>query len=95
MAAVSRTVRETTPWVASPLSGSLSCGPNGTSPRPGLSPTRPVHAAGMRIDPPPSLAAGHRHDARRRPRPPRHRRIRPGVRSRFHGLRVGPNSAAR
>src|SRR5919107_2795490 len=92
MAAVSRTVRETTPWVASPLSGSLSCGPNGTSPRPGLSPTRPVHAAGMRIDPPPSLApaTGTMPAATAAAAPPEDP---PGVRLRFHGLRVGPNSA--
>src|SRR5690606_35840810 len=91
MAALSRTVLEITPWVARPPSGSLSSGPDGTSPRPGFNPTRPVHAAGMRIEPPPSLApaTGTMPAATAAADPPEEP---PGVRSRAHGLRVGPNS---
>ena len=59
IAAVSRTLRDTTPWTAAPCIDSPVTGPEGVSPRPGLSPTRPQHAAGTRIDPPPSLAPAH------------------------------------
>src|SRR4051794_26461499 len=93
LAAVSRTVRDTTPLVDRPLSGSLLAGLNGIRPRPALSPTKPVQAAGMRIEPPPSLAAatGMIRAATAAAAPPEDP---PGVRSRSHGLRVGPNSSA-
>src|SRR5208282_5310712 len=55
-AAVSRTERLTTPSVASPAQKSPKSGPAETRPRDGLSPTRPHSLAGIRIEPPPSLA---------------------------------------
>ena len=64
-------------------------GPLETRPRLGLSPTSPQHAAGMRIEPPPSLpcASGTMPAATAAAEPPLEP---PGVRSRSHGLRVGP-----
>jgi len=56
MAAVSRTERVSTPSVASPPSISPSPGPHEMRPRDGLSPTSAHALAGIRIDPPPSLA---------------------------------------
>src|SRR3954469_20102735 len=58
-------------------------------PRLGLRPRSPVHAAGMRTGPPPSLpwATETRPAATAAADPPEDP---PGVRSRFHGLRVGP-----
>src|SRR5580765_5468115 len=55
-AAVSRTVRVTTPSIVDPIHDSPVSGPLLTRPRLGFSPTRPHSLAGMRIDPPPSLA---------------------------------------
>ena len=58
-AAVSATVRVSTPsWTGS---GRRAPAPREIRPRCGLSPTRPQHAAGMRVEPPPSLpwAIGH------------------------------------
>jgi hypothetical protein len=59
-------------------------------PRLGFSPTSPQQAAGMRIEPPPSLpcAIGTMPAATAAPEPPDEP---PGVRSRSQGLRVGPN----
>ncbi|GAB3799029.1 hypothetical protein GCM10027605_11730 [Micromonospora zhanjiangensis] len=59
----------------------------GTTPRPGFSPTRPQQAAGMRIEPNPSLpcAIGTRPAATAAAAPPDDP---PGVRSGCHGLRV-------
>ncbi len=59
----------------------------------GFRPTRPQHAAGIRIEPPPSLpcATGTMPAATAAAAPPEEP---PGVRSRSHGLRVGPNSRA-
>src|SRR6218665_1266758 len=54
-AAVSRTVRLSTPSTARPPQPSPRSGPIGTTPRDGLSPNRPQQAAGMRMEPPPSL----------------------------------------
>src|SRR3954452_1276275 len=58
-------------------------------PRLGLSPTRPQQAAGMRIEPPPSLpcAIGTIPAATAAADPPLDP---PGVREPSHGLRVGP-----
>ena len=53
---MSRTERDTTSSVVRPDITSPNCGPADTRPREGLSPTRPQHEAGMRIEPPPSLA---------------------------------------
>ena len=62
-------------------------------PRLGFSPTRPQQAAGMRIEPPPSLpcATGSMPVATAAAAPPEEP---PGVRSRSHGLRVGPKMRA-
>src|SRR5687768_1625884 len=89
MVAESRTVRLITPSVAAPCSISAYAGPAGTTPRPGFSPNRPQHAAGIRIDPPPSLApaTGTNPAATAAAEPPDDP---PGVWSVFHGLRVGP-----
>ncbi len=56
MAAESRTERVTTCSTTSPPIMSPYCGANELRPRVGLSPTRPQHDAGMRMEPPPSLA---------------------------------------
>ena len=67
-------------------------GPCGISPRSALSPNRPQQAAGMRIEPPPSLAraTGTIPAATAAAAPPDEP---PGVRSRSQRLRAGPNSA--
>src|SRR5262245_48215555 len=64
-------------------------GPHGTRPRLGLRPTRPQQAAGIRMDPAPSLpwATGTAPAATRAAAPPLDP---PTPRSRSHGLRVGP-----
>ena len=61
----------------------------GTRPRDGFSPTSPVHAAGMRIEPPPSLAwaMGMTPAATQADAPPDEP---PDVWSVFHGFRVFP-----
>src|SRR5512132_4547891 len=86
-AAVSATVRVSTPLVARP---STSTATLVTKPRVGFRPTRPLHDAGMRIDPAPSppWAIGAIAAATATPAPlddP------PGVRSGFHGFREMPN----
>src|SRR5689334_23354530 len=92
IAAVSRTVRDTTPCTAAPCMDSLVVGPIGVSPRPGFRPTRPQQAAGMRIEPPPSLAPAHgtMPAATAAADPPEDP---PGVRPRSQGLRAGPHAA--
>ena len=67
-------------------------GPIGTRPREGFSPTSPHQAAGIRIEPPPSLACaiGTARDATSAAAPPLDP---PGPCSGFHGLRVGPCTA--
>ena len=64
-------------------------GPCEIRPRLGLRPTSPQHAAGMRIEPPPSLpwATGTMPAATAAADPPEEP---PGVRVRSHGFRVGP-----
>jgi hypothetical protein len=92
IAALSRTVRVTTCSPMSPNQMSASSGPVGLRPRLGLSPTSPQFEAGVRIDPPPSLAfaAGTMRAATAAADPP----LEPlEVRSRFQGLRVGPKSS--
>src|SRR6201995_2447643 len=54
--AASRTVRVTAPSITLPAHASPAAGPWLTRPRVGLSPTRPHSLAGMRMEPPPSLA---------------------------------------
>src|SRR5262244_2336659 len=87
-AAVSATVRVSTPLVTKPSRLTVTFV---TRPRVGFSPTRPVHDAGMRIDPPPSSAwaMGAIPAATAAPAPlddP------PGVRSGSHGLREMPRA---
>src|SRR5512137_1474851 len=75
-----------------PHQTSGAAGPVGCRPRLGFRPTSPQFDAGVRIDPPPSLAfaAGTMRAATAAADPP----LEPlEVRSRFHGLRVGPNSS--
>src|SRR5262249_58621208 len=88
-AAVSATERVTTPLVARP---SRSTATLVTRPRVGFSPTRPLHDAGTRIDPPPSSAwaMGAMPAATATPAPlddP------PGERSGSHGLREMPRAS--
>src|SRR4051812_9511496 len=85
MAAESRTGRLTQCSTDKPLSSRT--GPSVMRPWLGLSPTRPQHDAGIRIDPPPSLAwaNGTIPDATAAAAPPLDP---PGVRVVSHGLRV-------
>src|SRR5438477_6272397 len=89
--AASRTLRDTTRSLDAPSQTSPTAGPGGTRPREGRSPNRPHHAAGMRIDPPPSLAPaiGTMPAATAAAAPPLEP---PGVRRGFQGLRVTPNA---
>src|ERR1700722_2913160 len=91
-AALSRTERVTTCWVLMPFQPSPRSGPTGTRPRVGFKPKRPQHEAGMRIEPPPSLAcaAGNIPAATAAAAPPDDPRE---VRVRSQVLRVGPNMA--
>jgi hypothetical protein len=91
-AALSRTVRVMTWSVLMPFHPSPTSGPDGIRARVGLSPNRPQHAAGMRIEPPPSeaCAAGTIPAATAAAAPPLDP---PVVRSRFQGLRHGPYKA--
>src|ERR1019366_644786 len=91
-AALSRTERDTTCWALMPAQPSPRSGPDGTRPRVGFSPKIPQHDAGMRIDPPPSVAwaMGKRPAATAAAAPPLEP---PGLKARSHGLAVGPNSA--
>src|SRR5690625_3501982 len=86
-AAVSRTVRVSTPSVDRPMPSPLS-GPFETRPRLGLSPTRPQDAAVIRIEPPPSLACatGTIWEATAAPAPPLEP---PAPRSKSQGVRAG------
>ncbi len=66
---------------------SLCASGRGTRPRDALSPTRPEKEAGMRVEPPPSddMLIGTMPAATAAAEPPDEP---PGVRARFHGLRV-------
>ncbi len=55
--ATSSTVRAMTPSAGNPPPSAPKSGPIDTRPRLGLSPTTPQHAAGMRMEPPRSLAS--------------------------------------
>lgn len=86
---MSATVRVSTPLVPRPSTLTVALV---TRPRVGLSPTRPLHDAGMRIDPPPSSACaiGAIPAATAAPAPlddP------PGARSGSHGLREMPRAS--
>lgn len=91
MAALSRTLREITCWEASPAQPSPTNGPNGLRPRVGFKPNSPQLAAGIRIDPPPSLPwpMGTMPAATAAAVPPEDP---PAERFRFQGLRVGPKA---
>jgi hypothetical protein len=86
--ALSATVVVSSPYTA-------VCDPDGPGcgmrPWLGFMPTSPEKAAGMRVDPPPSLAVpqGTRPAATAAAEPPDEP---PGVRSRAHGLRVTPHA---
>src|SRR3954452_4348946 len=86
-AAVSATVRDTTP--STERNDSPWSGPREIRPRCTLRPTSPQHAAGIRIDPPPAVAwaIGTRPPAAAAAEAPGDP---PGVWSVFHGWRVGP-----
>src|ERR1700712_5370477 len=66
-------------------------GPRGVRARLGFNPNTPDAEAGMRIEPPPSLACatGRMRAATAAPAPPEEP---PDECARFHGFRVGPNS---
>lgn len=86
---MSRTVRLTPRATAGP--DSSAAGPALILPREGLRPTSPQSAAGIRIEPDPSeaCATGTNPAATAAVAPP----LEPPVeRSRFHGLRVGPQA---
>src|SRR2546425_175844 len=89
-AAASRTVRASGPTCET-WSQPGKPVPSGTRPYEGFTPTSPQNAAGMRTEPPPSLpsAIGPQPLATAAAAPPL---LPPGVRSRFHGLRVTPKS---
>src|SRR5437868_14238458 len=89
MAAVSRTERVTTCSWMSPPYMSPSSGPNELRPRVGFRPTRPHSLAGMRMDPPPSLAwpTGTIPDATDAADPPLEPPVEWAV---FHGFLVAP-----
>src|SRR5699024_3841074 len=71
---------------------SVIFGPQGTRPRPGFKPNRPQAAAGIRIEPPPSLAPaiGTTPAATNAAEPPEEP---PGVCSTCQGLRVAPHAS--
>ncbi len=85
---MSSTVWLTTPSIAMPPTNSPS-GASETRPRVALSPTRPQHDAGIRIEPPPSFAwaIGTMPDATAPALPPEEP---PVVRDGSQGLRAGP-----
>lgn len=90
--ALSRTVRVTACSTTKPYQDSLATGDSGTRPREVLSPTRPVQAAGTRIEPPPSeaCATGTTPAETSADAPPEEP---PVVWPVFHGLRVTPKRA--
>src|SRR6516164_8387294 len=89
--ALSRTERVMA-WAVEKPPQPSSLGANETLPRDGLRPKSPQQDAGMRIEPPPSLAcaAGTIPAATAAAAPPDEP---PEVRDKSHGLRVGPNMA--
>src|SRR5256712_5328096 len=95
MAAVSRTERVSTPSMASPPRNSPRPGPHEMRPREGFKPTSPHSLAGIRIDPPPSLAcaAGDSPAATAAAEPPLQppveRVVFPRVPARARGARAG------
>jgi hypothetical protein len=90
--ALSRTLRDSTPWVQAPNHTSPSCGASEMRPREGLSVNSPQQAAGMRSEPPPSLPAaiGSTPAATAAAAPPLEP---PALRVRSQGLLTGPCSS--
>src|SRR5579863_9790925 len=88
-AALSRTLRVTACCTLAPFHPSPTSGPEGLRARVGFNPKRPQAEAGMRIEPPPSVACamGSMPDATAAAAPPLEP---PALRAVFHGLRVGP-----
>src|ERR1700733_6775940 len=91
MTALSRTLILSTWPQESPLQPSPRSGPSGLRARVGFIPNTPDAEAGMRIEPPPSLACatGRIRAATAAPAPPDEP---PEECARFQGFRVGPNS---
>src|ERR1700752_5547797 len=91
MAALSRTLMLTTWPQEKPPQPSPRSGPGGWRARVGFSPTTPEAEAGMRIEPPPSLACaiGRMRAATAAASPPDDS---PEEGATFHGLRGGPQS---
>src|SRR3954451_7959077 len=91
MTALSRTLMLTTWAQANPPQPSPRSGPTGLRARLGFNPNTPQAEAGMRIEPPPSLAwgKGRMRAATAAPAPPEEP---PEECAWLHGLRVGPNS---
>src|SRR6476619_4067095 len=91
MTALSRTLTLTTWPQAKPPQPSPRSGPSGLRARVGFMPNTPQAEAGMRIEPPPSVAcaSGRMRAATAAAAPPDEP---PEECSGFHGLRVGPNS---
>src|SRR3984885_7622835 len=91
MTALSRTLMLSTWPHENPLQTSPRSGPSGLRARVGFNPNTPDAEAGIRIDPPPSLAGatGTMRAATAAPAPPEEP---PDECARFHGFRVGPNS---
>src|SRR5271155_1528366 len=94
MRAESRTLRLTTCPADSPPHPSPASGAIDTRPRDGLRPNRPHCAAGIRIEPPPSVACA-RGGCRRKPPPPRRRRNPPASIRGPKGCGRGRRAAAR
>src|SRR5436305_11955057 len=90
-AALSRTDRVIAWPTLAPLQLSPRSGPIGLRARVGLRPNNPQHDAGIRIDPPPSVAwaMGTISAATAAAAPPLEP---PALKPRFQGLRVGPKS---
>src|SRR6266487_3709555 len=88
-AALSRTERVSACTHSKPAHPIPCAGPAGVRARVGLSPKRPHHAAGIRVEPPPSLAlaAGTYPAATATADPPEEP---PGEHPTSHGLRVAP-----
>src|SRR3984957_9334614 len=91
MTALSRTLTLSTWPQENPFQASPRSGPSGLRARVGFNPNTPDAEAGMRIEPPPSLACatGTRRAATAAPAPPEEP---PEECARFHGFRVGPNN---
>src|SRR5258708_23057890 len=90
IAALSRTLMLTTWPQENPAQPSPRSGPTGLRARVGFNPNTPAAEAGMRIEPPPSLACatGRRRAATAAAAPPDEP---PDECARFQGLRGGPN----